>query len=493
MKIADLREAPMEWTVTIDGRDEFGDVQRAQMRIEKEFEGLASGEIGLSSDDGKRIMSALQAFVVKQEFATYALARRVCVSCESLRPVKDYTTRKIRTVFGTVAVKNPRWLVCRCCFPHFSMAFTVLGEICPDRATPDLMELTARLGSMLPYRKAAELLAEFLPIEPTESHQTVRKRTLKLGARLEDQSLLRERESPPLACKRRQLELAMTDDPLREFVVSIDTAHIRSADQKMGRDFEIVVARCGRGGRGMPPGHYFATSNTSQRELRARTLQALQFEGFSGHGEVTILSDGAEIMKRLPRALPKPTTHIIDWFHLAMKIRPMQQIADHIVGSRPILCGILAVIDAEIKALKWKLWHGQVGRAICALEKITADIDQLGREGDLSAARFSSLGQQLLTYIRSNRTALVDYGARYRAGRRVSTSLAESAVNSLVAKRMVQSQQMRWSPSGAHLMLQVRAAMANGNLRQRLRHKPDLPALPLHPIFQPTPPLLRAA
>jgi hypothetical protein len=29
----------------------------------------------------------------------------------------------------------------------------------------------------------------------------------------------------------------------------------------------------------------------------------------------------------------------------------MQQIADHIVGSRPILCGILAVIDEEIKAL----------------------------------------------------------------------------------------------------------------------------------------------
>ena len=80
-------------------------------------------------------------------------------------------------------------------------------------------------------------------------------------------------------------------------------------------------------------------------------------------------------MKRLPKALPKPTTHIIDWFHLAMKIRPMQQIADHIVGSRPILCGILAVIDEEIKALKWKLWHGQVERAICVLEKIVEDMN----------------------------------------------------------------------------------------------------------------------
>ena len=96
----------MEWTMTIEGRDEYGEVQRAQLRIEKQFGKLTSGEIGLSIDDGKRIMSTLQEFVVKQELATYAQARRVCPSCERLRPVKDYTIRKIRTVFGTVEVKN---------------------------------------------------------------------------------------------------------------------------------------------------------------------------------------------------------------------------------------------------------------------------------------------------------------------------------------------------------------------------------------------------
>ena len=126
----------MEWTVTIEGRDEFGDVQRAQMRIEKGFEGLAAGEIGLSIDTGKRIMSALQAFVVKQELAAYAPARRVCVSCERLRPVKDNTRQKIRTVFGTVAVKNPRWMVCQRCFPHFSMASRFSAKFARTRPPP---------------------------------------------------------------------------------------------------------------------------------------------------------------------------------------------------------------------------------------------------------------------------------------------------------------------------------------------------------------------
>jgi hypothetical protein len=61
-----------------------------------------------------------------------------------------------------------------CCDSVTCMAFTVLNGIYPDQATPELMELTARLGSMLPYRKTAELLAEFLPIKAAEGHVTGR-------------------------------------------------------------------------------------------------------------------------------------------------------------------------------------------------------------------------------------------------------------------------------------------------------------------------------
>ena len=70
---------------------------------------------------------------------------------------------------------------CQRCLPHFCDAWTVLRDICPDQATPELMERSARLGSLLPYRKAAEVMAEFLPIKPTESFVTLRHRTLKLG------------------------------------------------------------------------------------------------------------------------------------------------------------------------------------------------------------------------------------------------------------------------------------------------------------------------
>lgn len=483
----------LEWTITIEGRNEFGDTCRKEVRVEKSWERLFYGDVGLSINDGKKIMAAVQSAVVRHEAETYSLFRRVCPDCHTFRSVKDYTTRRIRTVFGTVKVRNPRWMLCQDCYPGVVIAFAPLQEICPDRATPELMELTAQLGSMMPYRQAAKVLSELLPIEPTETHATVRKRTIKIGERLDDQVAREERHARSQTDERRQLEMQIPGDRRKEFVISIDTANVRSADLNSARNFELVVARCGRGGRGEPGGRYFTTGSTDQTALRNRALHALQQEGYCGFGDVTVISDGAEILKRLPRAMPKPTGHIIDWFHIAMKIQPMQQIADHIVRSQSGSSEALRTIDRDIRAVKWRLWHGRVDRAVRDLKRLVAGLKQLQGDGEFSIARLHSLGLQLLTYIRSNRSAIVNYGKRYRADLRVATTLAESAVNSLVGKRMVKKQQMRWSIHGAHMLMQVRTADLNGELRDRLRSpfrqlEPSVPAM-----FKPKPPLLRAA
>ena len=127
---------------------------------------------------------------------------------------------------------------------------------------------------------------------------------------------------------------------------------------------------------------------------------------------------------------------------------------------------------------------------------MTSDFAKLRERGNLSATRLLHLAHPLLTYVRSNKSAIINYGARYRSGRRIATALAESGVNSLVARRMVKKQQMQWSKRGAHLLLQVRrAAVLNGDLRERLTYKP-----PKHAhrsriawLFEPTPPLLKTA
>ncbi len=121
----------------------------------------------------------------------------------------------------------------------------------------------------------------------------------------------------------------------------------------MARDFEIVIARCGRGGREMPPDHYFATTNPSQLEMRARTSRTLWFDGYSGHGEATILSDGAEIMKRSLKALPIQSDRTCQlWRQISSGAPHFDQPGRICVSALPIPCCRASADRANIASVE---------------------------------------------------------------------------------------------------------------------------------------------
>lgn len=81
---------------------------------------------------------------------------------------------------------------------------------------------------------------------------------------------------------------------------------------------------------------------------------------------------------------------------------------------------------------------------------------------EAKARRLVARCTELRSYLKSNEGALIDYGQRYRAGKPISTSRAESLINQLVNARMNKRRQTRWSPRGVHRVLQVRAAVLDG-------------------------------
>jgi hypothetical protein len=124
---------------------------------------------------------------------------------------------------------------------------------------------------------------------------------------------------------------------------------------------------------------------------------------------------------------------------------------------------IAGVCASELERLKWFLWHGNVFRALQVVEMLELDLD----DGD----HLSPEQRKLLTaitefggYLRTNASSIPNYGERYRAGETISSAFVESAVNQVVSKRMVKKQQMRWTPKGAHLLLQVRTTVLNDEL-----------------------------
>jgi hypothetical protein len=68
----------------------------------------------------------------------------------------------------------------------------------------------------------------------------------------------------------------------------------------------------------------------------------------------------------------------------------------------------------------------------------------------------------LETYVSGLADLIIDYASARLGDEPFSTSPTEGAVQWLLHRRMGAQQQMRWSPRGAHFMLQVRTAIVNG-------------------------------
>jgi len=82
----------------------------------------------------------------------------------------------------------------------------------------------------------------------------------------------------------------------------------------------------------------------------------------------------------------------------------------------------------------------------------------------------SALGE-LATYITNNVGHVVNYGERFGTGERISIAFVESAINQIVDKRCDKRQSMRWTPRSAHLLLQTRTRVLNGDLDQLIRRR----------------------
>src|ERR1700729_1750247 len=101
-----------------------------------------------------------------------------------LQPLKDLRSRRLVSVFGTVEVRAPHFTPCRCAVTC-RRTLSPVAEIMPDRCTPEYERIVAKMGALLPYRRARTLLAGFLPLADLRAVGTARQRSLRVGARLE--------------------------------------------------------------------------------------------------------------------------------------------------------------------------------------------------------------------------------------------------------------------------------------------------------------------
>jgi hypothetical protein len=192
---------------------------------------------------------------------------------------------------------------------------------------------------------------------------------------------------------------------------------------------------------------------------KRRLYEVLKAQGMQNNQEVVFLTDGGEDVRELPLYLNVTAEHYLDWFHITMRITVLRQmarclldVAEHLEDG-PVVTAAQA--DRELERIKWFLWHGNTFRALQVIDDLRFDLEWEEGAGPEHEAFFKKL-TELDGYLNANGAWIPNYGERYRCGEAISTAFAEATINQVVSKRMVKKQQMRWSPRGAHLLLQIR-------------------------------------
>src|SRR5712691_6746833 len=421
-------------------------------------EQLTMETLGLTLAEGKALVATVQTYVVAQQAAAYLEQQRPCSSCGKPHLSKEPRSSTVNTVFGPVAVPNPRWHRCACqnTGPH---TFRPTARWLTSHTSPELLYLETKWASLIPYAKVVDLLKDVLPVTETLNQETVRQHLHATATKME-QALGEEKD---YLFEGTEDEWAAQPTPDGPMTVGIDGGFVR-ARHKAGF-FEVIagksiVAFRRNEAQDIPSAKRFGFVQTYDTKPRRRLWELLKSQGMQENQSVLFLSDGGETVRKLQAYLHPSSDHIIDWFHIAMKLTVLQQQNKAFIEDNPEGGNQVA---KTLEQVKHYLWHGNVDKALECLGLLLFDLEVQRRRFPV-AAKLDRGVTEFDTYIRNNQKFIPNFGERYRQGDTISTAFVESTINQVVSKRFVKRQQMQWTLKGAHLLLQTRTKVLNEEL-----------------------------
>lgn len=404
--------------------------------------------LGLTLPEAKQVLARVQQAVVAAQANDHAALRPDCSSCGGGCHVKDWRLHQVATLFGTVAVRLPRFRCAGCGRTETSISWP---SHC--RSTPELDQLRAHLSALMPFRVAAGVLAHLLPVEAGMSPETLRGHTLKVGEQLRNAAVVK----PGAAAS------AIT--------ITLDSTFIRGChDGERHLEVRVGNVETPDGGR-----QVFGAVARTDTDIAVLIRRSLETVGRTADTELTAFTDGCPGLRSILANVGVTNPPILDWFHIAMRLQHAKQAASGLSTDRPDRVQAKAVIVAEVERLRWRIWNGKAKNAWCSLDRIRKVMhvfkgERGHRRTGVPSRKLWRALHEVDSYLCGQSTWLVSYAKRYRAGLRVGTSVTEGTANFLVNRRMNKSQQMRWSRRGADLLLRVRCAVNNGALGSGFGH-----------------------
>jgi hypothetical protein len=456
----------MEFIVWVETRLAGKTLELQQVAsLERPSSGIQPEEIGLTLQDGKTVLKQIQERIVQTQISVESAAWKFCMHCQREQRMKDLRSRRLGTVFGKVDIFCRRYIRCTCRGGKPSIQWP-LGRMGLKRNTPELSFLLAKWGSVVPYRRAAALLGELLPIsDRAVSQSAIRRHTLAVGAHV-DQRVTEPDEYDWPESQRQPVPSG------RRLMVAIDGTYVRSNLDTGLYQHYVVSGRIDCDGA---LGGRFAWITQRPGESEEFMKAALQENGWTPECKVVVLADGADGLKNLVKAAIKSEPcSILDWFHISMRLRPIEQMATKVAAAlndgEPDMAAFVRLKLPNVRHQMWNgQWHAAIGRMKTIYQGTREAATSLVSVGGEHLGRFRKHLKDLRDYLVNNQASLTNYAHAYRHGLRISSAPAESGMSHIVNQRMGKRQPMRWSLEGAHLLLQVRCAVLDGRLEALFR------------------------
>jgi hypothetical protein len=437
-----------------------------------ERDGLQPEGLGLALAEAKDLLRGVQETMVAAQVAAFEAQQASCPGCGRARRRNGRHEIVYRTPFGKLRLDSPRFYACPCQQAAPRASLSPLAERLPERTAPELAYLESKFAALMSYGLTVDVLAELLPLGVELAKTSVRRQVYRVAERVEGE-LGEERFSFVEGCQRDWNELPRPDPPL---TVGLDGGYVHASHPRSRSEgwFEVIA---GKVLSDQGDATCFAFVSGLDAKPKRRLFEALKSRGLQMNQRVEFLTDGGDTVRELPLSLCPESEHWLDWFHVTMRLTVMGQQAKGLAlervpvepmgedGEEMVMEQLdVSALEKQLESLKWHLWHGNVYRALQIVEDLEWDLDAPTERSERAQKLLKSVGE-FHHYIVANQAFIPNYGDRYRHGERIATSFAESTVNQVISKRMVKEQQMRWTPQGAHLLLQVRTRVLNDDLR----------------------------
>ncbi len=151
-------------------------------------------------------------------------------------------------------------------------------------------------------------------------------------------------------------------------MVSLDSTFIRSCVEGE-RHLEVRVGNVETQSGGRQVFGAVAKADTDIRALIRRTLDSV---GRTKNTALTAFTDGRPGLRRILADAGVTTRPMLDWFHIAMRLQHLKQIADGLSDDDPERAAAKTVIVTEVERLHWRIWNGKAKGAQISIDRIRA-------------------------------------------------------------------------------------------------------------------------